>query len=73
LIDYEQLGLKFRLYCCEVLFNRGLCYFNLGKLEEGVADFTYAAKERQTEEHNVIGEAAKVNGQVSIEMRLGVA
>ena len=23
-IDYEQLGLKFRLYSCEVLFNRGL-------------------------------------------------
>ncbi|CAG8629391.1 235_t:CDS:10, partial [Paraglomus brasilianum] len=63
LIDYEQLGLKFRLYSCEVLFNRGLCYFNLGKIEEGMADFNYATKERQTEEHNVIGEAAKVNGQ----------
>lgn len=24
LIDYEQLGLKFQLYTCEVLFNRGL-------------------------------------------------
>jgi hypothetical protein len=23
-IDYEQLGLKFRLYSCEILFNRGL-------------------------------------------------
>ncbi|CAG8604745.1 356_t:CDS:2, partial [Paraglomus occultum] len=63
LIDYEQLGLRFRLYSCEILFNRGLCYFNLGKIEEGMADFTYAAKERQTEEHNVIGEAAKINGQ----------
>ncbi|KAI7541989.1 hypothetical protein KC343_g16570, partial [Hortaea werneckii] len=28
-IDYDQLGLKFKLYSCEVLFNRGLCYIYL--------------------------------------------
>ncbi|CAG8492000.1 3650_t:CDS:10 [Diversispora eburnea] len=63
LIDYEQLGLKFRLYSCEVLFNRGLCYLYLGKTEQGMGDFAYASKEKQTEEHNVIDEAIQVQGQ----------
>ncbi|CAG8518554.1 676_t:CDS:2 [Paraglomus occultum] len=63
LIDYEQLGLKFRLYSCEVLFNRGLCYLYLGQTEKGLDDFAYAAKEKQTEEHDVIDEAMVVQGQ----------
>jgi hypothetical protein len=33
-IDYEQLGLKFRLYSCEVLFNRGLSLIYMGREEE---------------------------------------
>jgi tetratricopeptide (TPR) repeat protein len=57
LIDYEQLGLKFRLYSCEVLFNRGLCYIYAGQFEEGMQDLNFAAKEKQTEEHKVIDEA----------------
>ena len=64
LIDYEQLGLKFRLYSCEVLFNRGLCYLYLGQTEKGLDDFAYAAKEKQTEEHDVIDEAMNIQGQV---------
>ncbi|CAG8489796.1 11551_t:CDS:10 [Paraglomus brasilianum] len=63
LIDYEQLGLKFRLYSCEVLFNRGLCYLYLGQTEKGLDDFAYAAKEKQTEEHDVIDEAMSIQGQ----------
>jgi neutrophil cytosolic factor 2 len=66
LIDYEQLGLKFRLYSCEILFNRGLCYLYLGKTEQGMGDFTSSQKEKQTEEHDVIDEAIMVQGQVSI-------
>ncbi|RIB16941.1 hypothetical protein C2G38_2089552 [Gigaspora rosea] len=63
LIDYEQLGLKFRLYSCEVLFNRGLCYLYLGQTEQGLGDFSFAVKEKQTEEHDVINEAIQVQGQ----------
>lgn len=63
LIDYEQLGLKFRLYSCEILFNRGLCYLYLGKTEQGMGDFTSSQKEKQTEEHDVIDEAISVQGQ----------
>lgn len=29
-INYEQLGLQFRLYSAEVLFNKGLCHIYLG-------------------------------------------
>src|SRR6266487_3698544 len=63
LIDYEQLGLKFRLYSCEVLFNRGLCYLYLGDTDRGMDDLAYAAKEKQTEEHEVIHEAISARGQ----------
>ncbi|KAK6363133.1 hypothetical protein TWF730_000582 [Orbilia blumenaviensis] len=62
-INYEQLGLKFCLYSCEVLFNRGLCrlYSSNSKDDEehknGMEDLGFAAKEKQIEAHNVIDEA----------------
>ncbi|KAL8861502.1 MAG: hypothetical protein Q9178_002026 [Gyalolechia marmorata] len=56
-IDYDQLGLKFKLYACEVLFNRGLCYIYLQQLKTGMADLTFAAKEKVTPDHDVIDEA----------------
>ena len=58
-INYDQLGLKFKLYSCEVLFNRGLSYIYLGDMEQGMQDLEYAVKEKQTDEHNVITEAIK--------------
>jgi hypothetical protein len=58
-INYDQLGLKFKLYSCEVLFNRGLSYIYLGDMEQGMQDLDYAVKEKQTEEHNVIAEAIR--------------
>ncbi|CAG8580513.1 13277_t:CDS:10 [Cetraspora pellucida] len=64
LIDYEQLGLKFRLYSCEVLFNRGLCYLYLGQTDQGLGDFSFAVKEKQTEEHDVIDEAIEIQGKL---------
>jgi tetratricopeptide (TPR) repeat protein len=64
LIDYEQLGLKFKLYSCEVLFNRGLCYIYDQQLELGMTDLEYAAKEKQVEDHNVIDEAIKEQAEV---------
>jgi len=65
MIDYEQLGLKFRLYSCEVLFNRGLCYIYDGRMEEGMADLGFASKEVQVDDHNVINEAIQENAEVS--------
>ena len=56
-IDYEQLGLKFKLYSCEVLFNRGLCYIYLQQMATGMEDLSYAVKEKVTPDHDVIDDA----------------
>ena len=64
-IDYEQLGLKFRLYSCEVLFNRGLCYVYLQQNEAGMKDFEFAVKEKVTPDHEVIDEAIREQAEVS--------
>ncbi|KAJ5646254.1 hypothetical protein N7490_002626 [Penicillium lividum] len=60
-IDYEQLGLSFRLYSCEVLFNRGLCYIYLQQIEPGMKDMQFAAREKVTEDHDVIEDAIREN------------
>ncbi|RVX68704.1 hypothetical protein B0A52_07590 [Exophiala mesophila] len=62
-IDYEQLGLKFKLYSCEVLFNRGLCYTYLQQEESGMQDFSFAQKEKMTPDHDVIDDAIKEKAQ----------
>ncbi|KAI0145865.1 hypothetical protein F4776DRAFT_379608 [Hypoxylon sp. NC0597] len=59
MIDYAQLGLLFKLYSCEVLFNRGLCYIYLQQKEAGLQDLNYAVKEKVVEDHNVIDEAIR--------------
>ncbi|KAK7417510.1 hypothetical protein QQZ08_011592 [Neonectria magnoliae] len=59
MIDYAQLGLLFKLYSCEVLFNRGLCYIYLQQIDAGMQDLTYAVKEKVVEDHNVIDEAIR--------------
>jgi tetratricopeptide (TPR) repeat protein len=64
-IDYEQLGLKFKLYSCEVLFNRGLCYMYLQQNEAGMQDLSYAAKEKVVPDHDVIDEAIREEAEVS--------
>lgn len=58
-IDYEQLGLKFKLYSCEALFNRGLCYIYRGQKKGGMEDLSFAAKEKVTPDHDVIDEAIR--------------
>lgn len=66
MIDYAQLGLLFKLYSCEVLFNRGLCYIYLQQKEAGMQDLAYAVKEKVVEDHNVIDEAIREEAEVSI-------
>ncbi|QRV98858.1 neutrophil cytosol factor 2 [Ceratobasidium sp. AG-Ba] len=61
-INYEQLGLNFRLYLAEILFNRGLCLLNLGRVSEGLADLQAAQKEKVTPEHDVVDEALRDDG-----------
>lgn len=69
LIDYEQLGLKFKLFSCEVLFNRGLCYIYDQQMELGMKDLEFAAKEKQVEDHNVIDDAIREQADVGIPHR----
>ena len=63
-IDYEQLGLKFKLFSCEALFNRGLCSIYLQQLEPGMQDLTFAAKEKVVPDHDVIDEAIREQAEV---------
>ena len=63
-IDYDQLGLKFKLFSCEVLFNRGLSYIYMGQIQPGLADLNYAAKEKVTSDHDVIDEAIREEAEV---------
>ncbi|KAG6866212.1 hypothetical protein C0991_007237 [Blastosporella zonata] len=62
-INYEQLGLKFRLYSAEVLFNKGLSQVYLGRTSEGLADMEEAKRDKATEEHNVIDDAIQDQGE----------
>ncbi|KAI8974023.1 hypothetical protein BD414DRAFT_498900 [Trametes punicea] len=62
-INYEQLGLKFKLYSAEVLFNRGLAQIYMGKMQEGLADMEDARREKATEEHGVIDDAIQDRGE----------
>lgn len=67
LIDYSQLGLLFKLYSCEVLFNRGLCYIYLEQMETGMQDLEYAVREKVVEDHNVIDDAIKAKAKVCVD------
>jgi len=61
--NYEQLGLKFRLYSAEVLFNKGLSQIYMNRLREGLADMEEARREKATDDHNVIDDAIKDRGE----------
>ena len=63
-IDYDQLGLKFQLFSCEVLFNRGLCYIYLGQAPTGMNDLQFASREKTKPDHDVIDEAIMENAEV---------
>ncbi|KAI7863883.1 hypothetical protein BDF14DRAFT_1839500 [Spinellus fusiger] len=63
MINYTQLGLAFRLYACEVLFNRGICQLYLGKIDAGLTDLYHAQKAKMTEEHDVIDQAVRDRGR----------
>ncbi|WVQ77864.1 hypothetical protein IAR50_007562 [Cryptococcus sp. DSM 104548] len=62
-IDYTQLGLDFRLYSCEVLFNCGLSKIYMGQFDAGMADLREASGCKQTAEHGVIDDAIRDRGR----------
>ncbi|KAF9086651.1 hypothetical protein BGX29_001294 [Mortierella sp. GBA35] len=62
-IDYTQLGLDFKLYSCQVLFNRALCYIELGEMDLGMTDLWRATREKQTKAHDMLDQALRDKGQ----------
>ncbi|KAG9942954.1 hypothetical protein KCU85_g9016, partial [Aureobasidium melanogenum] len=73
-IDYDQLGLKFKLHSCEALFNRGLCYIYLQQRSAGLQDLFYASKEKAVPDHDVIDEAIreKAEGYTVFSIPVGI-
>jgi len=64
-IDYTQLGLDFKLYSCQVLLNRALCYIELGEIDLGMTDLWRATREKQTKAHDILDQALRDKGQDS--------
>lgn len=62
-IDYTQLGLDFKLYSCQVLFNRALCYIELGEMDLAMTDLWRATREKQTKAHDILDQALRDKGQ----------
>lgn len=57
-VNYQQLGLDYKLYSCEIVYNRALSYIYSGELSTGIFDLGFAAKEKKyIPEHNIIDEA----------------
>ena len=53
-IDYKQLGLDFKLFRCEVVFNRALAYDALGRIPEADRDMTEASGLKAEDKHSII-------------------
>ncbi|KAI9277568.1 hypothetical protein BY458DRAFT_453140 [Sporodiniella umbellata] len=63
IINYYQLGLQFRLYSCEALFNRGICQLKQGKMDAGLTDLYHAQTAGTTTEHTIIDQAVRDQGR----------
>ncbi|KAJ7834528.1 NADPH oxidase regulator NoxR [Mycena leptocephala] len=61
-IDYQQLGLSFKLFSAEVLFNQGLSLICMGRINAGLADMEEAKRASANDEHKVINEAIADRG-----------
>jgi tetratricopeptide (TPR) repeat protein len=48
-IDYSQLGMKFKLYKCEALYNRSICWYKSGDFQAANQDIQAAQKVSITE------------------------
>ena len=56
-MDYTQLGMPFRLYYCEVLYNRALTNKLLNFVDDATEDMALAAQAKMDKSHARIDEA----------------
>jgi hypothetical protein len=61
--NYEQLGLKFRLFSAEVLYNKGLSLIYMGNVQDGLQDLQEASNDKAIDDHKVIDEAIRDRGE----------
>ncbi|KAI8594325.1 hypothetical protein EDD21DRAFT_314613, partial [Dissophora ornata] len=62
-IDYTQLNLDFKLFSCQVLFNRALCYIEVGEMDLAMTDLWRATREKQNQDHDIFDQALRDKGQ----------
>ncbi|KAJ7907021.1 hypothetical protein B0H13DRAFT_2332756 [Mycena leptocephala] len=62
-INHEQLGLRFRLFASEVLFNLGLSRIRLGRMEKGMEYLEKAKLLTMIEDHDVIEDVILHKGE----------
>ncbi|KXN68974.1 NADPH oxidase regulator NoxR, partial [Conidiobolus coronatus NRRL 28638] len=62
-IDYFQLGMDFKLYSCEVLYNRAICYFKMNQPAEAMNDLLAAFNDKNEDKHALIAHALEVAGK----------
>lgn len=59
-VNYQQLGLEYKLYSCEIMYNRALSYIYSGQMTVGIYDLGFAIKEkRYIAEHRILEEALR--------------
>lgn len=57
-VNYQQLGMDYKLYSCEIMYNRALSYIYSGQMSVGIYDLGFAVKERKyISEHAILDEA----------------
>ncbi|PWA03485.1 hypothetical protein BB558_000358 [Smittium angustum] len=61
-IDYSQIGLNYKIFACEVLYNRALCQFCLGDIKDAQKDLKSALSLKSKDRHNWIDKALASNG-----------
>ncbi|KAI8338869.1 hypothetical protein BC941DRAFT_469048 [Chlamydoabsidia padenii] len=59
MINYQQLGLDFILYACEILYNRAICRLDLGNHQGGMDDLNTARQLKMNHQHDIINRVIK--------------
>jgi len=54
LIDYKQLGMDFKLYYAEVMYNRGMVQHLMGRTEQAAQDLVMASQAKMERDHEII-------------------
>ncbi|KAJ7352181.1 hypothetical protein DFH08DRAFT_858123 [Mycena albidolilacea] len=62
-INYEQLGLPFRLFASEVLFNLGLSRIRLGRMDKGMEYLEKAKSLTMIDDHDIIEDVLLQKGE----------